>query len=161
MASGVEEKFKVMEGRFNPVIGHPAVILTGSNDPASEYIQGEWFYIIDFNGLEVVKGMHLRAHRDLPIAKDIETFWRRELVDHVETALFYEEVYPRIKDHADYFLFDYEPQLRDVDETLLFHIQNRNIFFVDSVYQLTENDALRRYLLSLDGLKLECRPYAS
>jgi len=159
MASNVEERFMVMEGRFNPIIGHPTVILSGCDDPASEYLTGEWFYIIDFSELGIVKGTHLRVHRDLPIAKGIETLWRKEMIDNVESALFYEEVYPRIKNHKDYFLLDYDPHLREVDPTLLFHIRSRDIFYVDKVFQMSANSALRRYLLSLDGLKLEYSSY--
>jgi hypothetical protein len=159
MGANVEERFKVMEGSFSPVIGNPIVILTGRDNASEDCLQGEWFYVIDFNGLEVVKGTHVKANRRLSVGRDIDVFWEKELVETVQKALFYDEVYPKIKDRRESYLENWEPRLRDVDSTMLFHVKKRSIFFVDSIFRWTENDALRRFLLSLDDFELEYSPY--
>ena len=152
----MESKFEILVGDYHLAIGRPWVILTGYEE--GDWAVTEWFYFLEEGTIRTKKGCRIRALKGLDLTQSFEEFWKAETQPNVENAIFFNEIYPRIKDKKDYHLLDRNVTLKKTDQKSLFHITSSDNSVAGWIKLQTRCGKLRDYVNVLSQIKIEIFP---
>jgi hypothetical protein len=148
----MDSKFEVFHCGYFPTLGGIFALVTG--EETEKEIITEWFYLIKSKPNKV-RGFVLRTSS---VFASINEFWNSETYLNLKNALFYDELWPSIKDKINYHLYEKDIILNPIDKHSLFSIKAEHPGFIKYISKNTACSAFKDFEKLLKGIVIERKP---
>ncbi len=145
----MDSDFKIFHCGYFLTIGEIFAVVTG--EEKKDEIITEWFYLIK-NKSNKIRGFILRSKNVFPT---IESFWNSETLMNLKNAIYYDELWPSIKDRSDLYLYQKEISLTKMDKHAIFSINNNFPKFIKYIEKNTSCSSFLEYIKILKRIIIE------